>query len=524
MAKPPRLEEIFSPEPERVNITGFSYPSSPVLMDLEKTLGMEPILKAPRRRKERSVPVRLGFNPDFIEQRQQFFRRMEGTENHPIRSHFLEAGLEEMDREYIARRTKKGFLNMCDRVYRILEESRVELEPFATFAEARRVIRRVHRFDSDLREMLSTLRSIQELERFAIDTGTGTFAPLEQMPKPQIEYNPSYERRDIPIGHLISDIRFGLKKSALRLAKEIGMSFKERIREFARNELRVRPGEDNLRRAYEYLALPIRLGLNYRKFLDPLLNSSHKEEDMDLEGDIDFFDEDPIDEEDDFHHSLDSIPGLVYPEFGQHYDIRGLFPPKVMSRWGIDREVVPINFRTRRGEKKFLISGLHSGGKSFFVDNLILVSVLGQTGLDLLGDKVVLPVYNNIFYYRNPDNSSRGLGKLEKEVQEMLRTVRMAEKGDLLIVDEFLDSANHEVATSLGENLLDRLGESRTTIIVITHKETNYARHARRGWTMLSPAYSVVDGKIKLERALRRGSPRRGINKRYIIEQYPSFF
>jgi len=516
MAKPPRLEEIFSPEPNRVNLTGFSHKDAPVLRELEQTLGKEPLLRGSRRApKKATEPVSLGFNPEFIEQRQTFFRKAYGV-SQPIRSHFLGRALEEMDEAYKRGQTKRGFLEMCGIVSGILESSREELRPFTSFAETRRVLRRIDDFDSDLERMLRTLRAIGEMDRFAIDVSTGIFAPIEEMPPRTTEYLPSEKREQIDIRRLLEYVRFGLKKNAISIADGMGVNFERRIREFARDELRVRPGENNLRRAYEFLALPIRLGISYQKFLDSCerysLHDSGDEEWFEDEGYLDL------------PPKLPSLPDPIYPEFRDHYDIRNLFPPKLMTRWKLEGMAVPMNFRARRGERKFLLAGLHSGGKSFFLDNIILISVLGQAGFCLPGERIVLPTYERIFYYRNPDNSSRGLGKLETEVREIGEIARIARKGDLVVVDEFLDSTTTEIAGSLGELMIDRLGESRATVMITTHKDTDYRKHEIRGWTIMSPTYSISGGKVRLGRSLKRGPPEEGINERYVLERYKDLF
>ncbi|MBI4159426.1 hypothetical protein HY500_04185 [Candidatus Woesearchaeota archaeon] len=515
MAKPPKLEEIFSPEPNRVNLTGFSHKDAPVLRELEETLGKEPLLRGSKRIKRAAEPISLGFNPEFIEQRQAFFRKAYGI-SQPIRSHFLERGLEEIDEKYKRGQTKRGFLEICRVVSGLLESSREELRPFTSFAETRRVLGRINEFDSNLEGMLRTLRAIGEIDKFAIDVSTGIFAPIEEIPPKTTEYLPSEKEMQIDMRQLLRDIRFGLKKNAISLVEGMGVNFERRIREFVRDELRVRPGEDNLRRAYEILALPIRLGIRYQRFLDSCESYNfHDSEDEELLEDEEYLDLLP---------KLPSIPDSTYPEFRSHYDIRNLFPPKLMTRWELDGRAVPMNFRSGRSERKFLLAGLHSGGKSFFLDNIILISVLGQAGFCLPGEKIVLPTYERISYYRNPDNSSKGLGKLETEVKKIGEIARTARTGDLIVVDEFLDSTTTEIAGSLGELMIDRLGESKATVMITTHKDTDYRRHEIRGWTIMSPTYSISGGKVKLGRSLKRGPPEEGVNKRYVLERYRGLF
>ena len=194
----------------------------------------------------------------------------------------------------------------------------------------------------------------------------------------------------------------------------------------------------------------------------------------------------------------------------------------MMDRYRLEDPFVPIDFKTRVSEKKFLIAGLHSGGKSFFLENIVLASILGQAGLMLPADSIKLPKYDHIYYYRNVDNCEGG--KLETELRAVDRIINKAGSGDLIVIDEFLDSTSAEIANSLGSSILDRLVKSKSTVFVTSHRNTNYDQLSKAGWTLLSPDYDIEGEKVKPTLSLTRGPPDAKVNERYILEKYDGIF
>ena len=127
-------------------------------------------------------------------------------------------------------------------------------------------------------------------------------------------------------------------------------------------------------------------------------------------------------------------------------------------------------------------------------------------------------------YYKNKDNGLHGEGKLIEEVGAIRNIVDQAEKGDLVVFDEFLDSTTTGIATWLAPELLGRLGRSGATVFVSTHRSADYSELERNGWTILSPEHEIKNGKVTPTRRLKRGRPNERINRRFVREKCDSIF
>ena len=496
MSKQLPLAQIFEYDRNAINLIGF--PHSEILSGLKRFFGLETLLK----RHQRSSFGRRIANPSLtlrhIEERQEFFKRLESS--HGIKKAFFDKGFPKLDGNH----SSEEFLKFCDRIYEVLKTAKTELKDFDYLPETKRIISRANQFDSKLEAMLETLDSIEKMRTFVIDSQEGAIAGIPEMPSENRtkfalgEQSLKYEWKE----YMFKKIRLKMKEQAMEIAKEVGVDFKGGIIDYFRREFKFGSRAENFRRDFEQLALPIRLHSFYGKFLD-----SCKQYQKDWEED----------------GSFSEMPDPGYPNFDKHYDIRGLFPPELMSNYRIHDSFVPIDFHASSSERKFLIAGLHSGGKSFFLENLILTSVIGQLGLTIPADSLTLPKYDRIYYYRNVENDGWG-GKLETELEEINNIIYQAEAGDLVVIDEFLDSTSAEIANSLGPAILDKLMKSESTVFVTSHRSTNYNQLSENGWTLMSPDYNLEEGRVKPKLTLTRGPPDPRINERYILEKYSEIF
>ncbi len=494
----PSISRIFRYVPNQIHLVGF--PDSPVLNDLSGSLGREVSLKRHQPRfcdSRRVLPLVPSFPNQYAKDRQRFFQRLP---HRRIAKNIFER---EFPKSIEARCSVEDFLNYCGKVYATIEGARGSLQGFGHLPEARAVFRRLRDFDGELGDSLRALEEIKGANKFAIDAKTDVIVPIDEMPTasqhPRYRANMNRQewgRREDGF----RDIRVKMAKAVLRIIEQGKEDFKGRIRNFARAELEYNPDRDNVRTNFERFAVPVRLHHKYHELMEDSEEGKAESDEW-------------VDSEE-----MRELPGHTYPKFAEHYDIRGLFPPSLLGE-GYNPEIVPIDFRTRRGEKKFLIAGLHSGGKSFFLENLVLTSILAQLGVSMFADSVVVPKSNHLFYYRNPDNSKTGAGKLEKEFGDLVRIAEEAKKGDEVFVDEFLDSGS-EAADWIGADLLDRLGNSEANVFISTHKSPDYHALEKKGWTIMTPGHKRVKGKVVPTRRLARGHPDRAANMDYTRDQY----
>ena len=502
MGKQLAVAQIFEYCPEAISLEGF--PHSRILDALGTTLGREVSLRAHQSEANRRQFLMPSFPLQYVTDRQRFFRRL--PQNNL--SKFL------FEREFPKREdaghSAKDFLCFCEHVYKTLEAAREELKPFRHTPEARAVLRRLDDFDSDLEATLHALNAIGECTAFAVDLKNGVMVPIDKMP---IEASNACYKADISRtrGEHVGDRIFGrvsvnMQKAALKIAKQGAVDFKKRIVEFVGGEFGFNPEVDNLRKSFEQLAVPVRLYARYGRFLE---ECEYANEGYCDEGELEL--------------PMHEIASPIYPRFGAHYEIKNLFPLSLSDRWHIP-EFVPIDFKTKRGETKFLLAGLHSGGKSFFLENLVLTSILAQIGVSMPADSLTLPAYSRISYYRNVENSGNGAGKAEREIMDIEEIRRRSKRGDLVVLDEFLDSADASVATWLGPNLLRMFRETDATVFISTHRSHNYHGLERSGWTVMSPDYRIIEGKVVPAYRLKHSIPNGRINRRYMEQRVGHIF
>ena len=533
MVKQPSLAQIFEYHPGAINLVGF--PKTKILDDLEAALGKESLLQDFVVRKRirwgfTTKAIDPSFNPKYIEERQDLLKRI--NKSRMIRKAFFREGLPKKKEFRVF--SYKEFLTLCDSLYETIERARTELSDFRDLPEARRIISRAKGFDSRLETMLKTLKSIEKAHIFAIDTHEGVIAYIPSMPSSRKTryHKKDLEKSDEEWGKdILSRIRVKMKRTAIGLAKEAGLDSRERILDYAEKEFEFDPERENFRRDFEELALPIRLRANYGRFLKQCNeyneNLARNLSELDPQewrescyGSEDF--EGIIKEE--LGEDYAVMPGFVYPRFGRGYNIQGLFPPKFMNRGTIDEGYVPLDFKANASERKFLLAGLHSGGKSFFLENIVLTSILGQLGLNLPAKSLALPRYNRIYYYKSGENGHEG-GRLETELREINSIIGNAGSRDLVVIDEFLDSTSAEIANSLGSAILTKLAESKPTVFVTSHRNTNYEQLEREGWVLMSPGYRVGEnGEVRPNLKIERGAPDQKINQKYILDKYGGTF
>ena len=499
MNEQPSVAQMFEYVPGAVDLDGF--PRSRALERLSTSLAQEVSLRRYQTVVGGRKIVMPSFPSAYIEQRQGFFRGL------PPGS----VGKSLFDREFPKReRVRQSvyrFLNFCDNVYDTIEGARNELVDF-DLPEARSVLERLDKFDKELNAALIKLRAIRNSDKFAIDASTGVIVSIDQMPP----VDPAYViDRSGDGGYGIGSygiperVQVKMRRAVLDMVRGGRHEFKTRIVEFVKDEFDFDPDVDNVRSYFERLAVPVRLNNKYR----PLLERCRE-----LNRGFRAGSEESIDRE---------IPSPVYPQLGRHYDIRALFPPSLLKDWGIP-EFVPIDFATKDSERKFLLAGLHSGGKSFFLENLVLASVLGQLGEPMPAGSLLLPRYDRIFYFRNAENGGNGAGKLDTEINAINGIINKSGSNDLLVFDEFLDSTTTGVATWLGPELLARLDKKKATVFVSTHRNVDYAILEQNGWTLMSPEHIIERGRVVPTHRIQRGLPDESINRRYVRERFKDVF
>lgn len=514
------LEQMFAYDRDTIRLTGF--PLNNVLGDISNVLGTERLFEDDRWQHGGRGAWYLypGFDPKSAKQRQAFFRKMESPKGSFLKNFFSHAILH--PREFRDCRSYESFFDLCHSVSGAIVTARNSLEPYRDLDEAVGVLGRIGEFEEEYGSLLDTLKAIDGGSVFAFDVETGAVAMMPKMPKAGTIPSRNAKRGMGFNDDWLYEMRLGMKKMVAKYKGEVWGHFRSGVLDFVREEFSLNR-QDNLRRAYERFALPVRFANRYQRYLGGVeeypvhdivdeARAIEEHAEMGFEGEIDpraFLQ---------MYNGLRRplVPDPIYPQFGKNYDVQGLFPPLLMKRYRYyqDDRFIPIDFQTAPGESKFLLAGLHSGCKSFYLKNLALLSILGQAGLPVPAESAKIPRYDHIYYYRNVSESTGG--SFQSEVADVDRIVRASGRNDLILVDEFLDKGDNEVAAAFGPKLLDRFLDTDATVFVISHRSEDYGTLESNGWTLMTPDYAEFGRDVVPLKRLRRGAPDPGINLRYM--------
>ncbi|MDD5416989.1 MAG: hypothetical protein PHU12_03360, partial [Candidatus Aenigmarchaeota archaeon] len=210
----------------------------------------------------------------------------------------------------------------------------------------------------------------------------------------------------------------------------------------------------------------------------------------------------------------------TYPNFRNRFSIKNLFPLSVENEydnyawsWNGAHSPVPINFNTSPDESKFLFVGLNSGGKSTLLESLTMSYILASAGLPLPADEIILPKLNKIVYYNNTNRSS--FGKLETEMRDVARIIKNAERGNMIIIDNFFEGGSAQVTAPAAGKFLDVITESKACFFVESHAPLELDYFAKKGWVILTPEYRKKKGRIEPTYRIARGRPNMNDMEKY---------
>ena len=393
------VAKLFEYQPDAINLIGYNMPL--FLSLLSQCLGERPLFAEHSRKVGGVHSVIPSFPLKYIHQRGEFFDLVpEVAFGHNSPFDFCFPTGEEVSR------SPREFFEFCDNVYDAVEGARKELRPFRNIPEVRTLLGKIRGFD---RELVATLRRLKEFDEshlFAVDTDSGEIVRINRMPKGEIVSqwrSRAYTKEDVEA------VNVRMKQKALALSEGGIEGFRAEVREFVRDEFKAnKPG--SLRQQYELLAVPTKLAKKHGLSLRACANYEPYPE---------CYDEDASE--------IDTCSAIPH-KFGDYYDMRELYTPTLLnSRRAMEH--TPITFKTERGERKFLLVGLHSGGKSFLLDNLVALSIAGQVPLMFPAERLMMPMYKRMFYHRGTGRTRRGLGKCETEVCEIRETLEKSRRG-----------------------------------------------------------------------------------------------
>jgi hypothetical protein len=548
-----QLRNIFAYDGTTLNLTGFHGENIPVFDQFRKLITHSPVFKQfkhtyGRTYKIRQIQLDPSLNSENIAERQDLLKRLMSVEV-PLKTKFFKE-VDLLKLKYISRKND-NFYTTCSQIFNTLTTMNDVIDEIGFIAEAAGVKQGIQKFKLELEEKLFVLEKIKECDRFYVDGQAGNILYASQLPENTTtrsfisgttadQYGEEFE--DGP-WHSFEDIYKDVKKAiipkfldhAVELMNAKNIDFERDIYRFVRHELRFNKRKNNLRMHYEWIALATNLLDQYKPFLEEAIETdtrwrdAHAKQEANIDSAIEHEGYVRIDNRavplEQLLSCETAVSPPMFPTFGSKkflYNIQNLFPPKLMGQEVLPIDYTPINFQANIGENKHFFAGLHSGGKSFFLENMVLNHVIGQLGLPLLAEKMSMPIAERLFYHRSVESANAG--RFETEVRRLGSIVKDTKKGDVIILDEFLDSTNAEIGVWVGSKLLDDLLASDATVFVSSHVTTDYEELQDQGWVIWSPEHGIdEEGKIYPTHRLLRGLPLKEINEEYAMQVYRSY-
>ena len=161
---------------------------------------------------------------------------------------------------------------------------------------------------------------------------------------------------------------------------------------------------------------------------------------------------------------------------------------------------------------KVVLNGIHSGGKSHLLMTIGSYYLAGLSGFPVPAQSAKVPIVNRIFHSFDIEKRNRG-GSLESEFFDRARTIELIRKGDLVLMDEFLQHASPDASTDLEPIILSEFYKTGSTIIVVTHRGDSL--DDKDQWQFYSPGFTEENGRIIPTYKFQKGRPNQEILRRH---------
>jgi hypothetical protein len=168
------------------------------------------------------------------------------------------------------------------------------------------------------------------------------------------------------------------------------------------------------------------------------------------------------------------------------------------------RNPVGCTLSYNAANSRIILNGLHSGGKTHLLANIPLYHLAALSGFCLPARSAKVPVVKRVFHSFDIQQEYC-MGKLESELSERAEFAKDLRKGDMLVIDEFLQHAAPDAAADLEPVILEQLAKTGATVIVVTHRGEGIADGEK--WNFYSPGYKMQDGRIVPTYKFHRGKP-----------------
>ena len=121
-----------------------------------------------------------------------------------------------------------------------------------------------------------------------------------------------------------------------------------------------------------------------------------------------------------------------------------------------------------------ILTGNNMAGKSTYLKNLLIFIILTQSGVLINSSIVKSPIYNRIFYLREPTSNFNKESSFEYELRKIKETIENSCSDSLVLIDEIGKSGTYEEGLSIAILFCRILFKKSVTTFFITHFENLY--------------------------------------------------
>jgi len=156
-------------------------------------------------------------------------------------------------------------------------------------------------------------------------------------------------------------------------------------------------------------------------------------------------------------------------------------------------------------DNKCILNGLHSGGKTQLLCDIPLYIIRGLRGFSLPAKSAKIPITRRIYQSLDIDKHDVG-GSLESELSQRVAEIMEARRGDLFLIDEFLQHASPDASDPLGPIILEEYAKTRASFVIVDHRGDSIEDGG--DWNFWSPGFErLPDGRINPTYKFQNGKP-----------------
>lgn len=162
---------------------------------------------------------------------------------------------------------------------------------------------------------------------------------------------------------------------------------------------------------------------------------------------------------------------LCFPKPTNHTVIKGCYDLVLISKCNEINDIVPNDFVMMDYTSGMIIEGNNGSGKTVYLRTIIFAHLLTQAGLPIPAKYAeISPVSNIVSIMASAEDSSIiGMGRFEKEVQQLSSAIREITPNSLVLLNEILQTTAYTEGANSLFCILKYLNHLQTKWICVTH-------------------------------------------------------